>query len=131
MSYYCAPVERPRQTKRFLTVRDVEDAAASGCREIVHTADLIITDAARETAHDLGVSIVKPKADVPAAAPQPVVAAVQTPSRAVAPILNSPPPAFTTQHDSGAGQHPLVQELVRAIRNKWQPVKRRQRQLLA
>ncbi len=60
MPYFSPAKERPRQTKRFLTVREVEDMAAQGTREIVHEDGLVITDAAREAAHDLGVRIVKP-----------------------------------------------------------------------
>lgn len=133
MPYYRAPTERPRQSKRFLTIRDIEDAVSTGCREIVHAADLVITDAAREAAHDLGVAIVRPKADAPAAAPVAAVAAAIQAAAAQppAPVLNSPPRVFAAQQHAGAGEQPLVQELVRAIRNKWQPVKRRQRQLLA
>ncbi|MBX3591566.1 MAG: hypothetical protein KF755_11720 [Burkholderiaceae bacterium] len=60
MAYFSPAQERPRQTKRFVTVREVEDMAAQGTREIVQDEGLVITDAAREAAHDLGVRIVKP-----------------------------------------------------------------------
>jgi len=60
MAYFRASNERARVTKRFLTSREVEDMAASGAVEIVHVDGLVITDAARETAADLGLRIRKP-----------------------------------------------------------------------
>lgn len=158
MAYYQAPQERPRHVKRFLTVRDIEDAATSGCREILHVDDLVITDAAREAAHDLGVAIVKPDpgrqasaANAPslsaqsAAATQPPPiprsslvqpgAAASHQPVAMAPSKSvpafTPPPAFVPPPGAHADEHPLVQDLARAIRARWRPVQRRQRQLLA
>lgn len=60
MPYFQQAQERPRQKKRFLTVREIEDMATEGHLEIVHDEGLVITDAGREAAHDLGVRIVKP-----------------------------------------------------------------------
>src|SRR3546814_119966 len=91
MAYFQPPQERPRHVKRFLTMRDIEDAAADGCREILHVDDLVITDAAREAAHDLGVAIVKPDPAKQAAAkpatPPPASAPPSTTT-----LSASPPP---------------------------------------
>ena len=65
MPYYRAPAERPAKPRDF-TSREVEDMAAGGQTEIVHVDDMVITDAARETAHDLGIRIVRPEAKPPA-----------------------------------------------------------------
>ncbi|MER1967670.1 hypothetical protein [Castellaniella sp. GW247-6E4] len=153
MAYFHPPQERPRRVKRFLTVRDIEDAAASGCREIVHVDDLVITDAAREAAHDLGVAIVKPDparsaspppTPTPASASAPPVGQPFTPApqQAVPPLQAAPAPyaasrppaasaAFMPPPGAHADEHPLVQDLARAIHARWRPVRRRQRQLLA
>lgn len=61
MPYFQQAQELPRQKKRFITVREIEDMAADGRLEIVHDDGLVITDAGREAAHDLGVRIVKPE----------------------------------------------------------------------
>ncbi|MGB6009410.1 hypothetical protein [Castellaniella sp.] len=141
MAYFQPSQERPRHVKRFLTVRDIEDAATSGCREIVHADDLVITDAAREAAHDLGVAIVKPDAARQAARPAAAPVASQPPAQApspqaapmpyaAAPRMPSAPAAFAPSPGAHADEHPLVQDLARAIRARWQPVRRRRRQLL-
>lgn len=64
MSYFRLSNERTRVTKRFLTAREVEDMAAAGATEIVHVDGLVITDAAREIADDLGLRIRKPQQPV-------------------------------------------------------------------
>lgn len=64
MSYFRPSNERARVTKHFLTAREVEDMAAAGAVEIVHVDGLVITDAARETADDLGLRIRKPQQPV-------------------------------------------------------------------
>lgn len=81
MPYFSPAKERPRQTKRFLTVREVEDMAAQGTREIVHEDGLVITDAAREAAHDLGVRIVKPASQ---AVPREKASTMQAPAAVAA-----------------------------------------------
>lgn len=140
MSFHRVPTERPRVAKRFLTVRDIEDLAASGGGQIVHTPDLVITDAAREVANELNIAIVKPSAAHPAAAlpaapSAPEIRAIERASEHRVPGASS---AQMPGQNSSGGQFkasvnspPLVQELVRAIQSKWRPVKRRQRQLLA
>lgn len=140
MSFHRIPIERPRLTKRFLTVRDIEDLAASGGGQIVHNPDLVITDAAREVANELNIAIVKPAATQPAAAlpaglSTPEVKAIERPPENRFPGSSSA--QMFGQNSSGGlfkasiNSPPLVQELVRAIQSKWRPVKRRHRQLLA
>lgn len=88
MPYFSPAKERPRQTKRFLTVREVEDMAAQGTHEIVQDEGLVITDAAREAAHDLGVRIVKPvQQAVPRERTSSTQVAVPAAASASAPIL--------------------------------------------
>lgn len=115
MPYYRAPAERPRQPKRFVTSREIEDMAAEGRTEIVHLEDMVITDAARETAHDLGVRIVKPEArPVAAAAPRsaaPAPAALPAP----APAARTGAAPVAAPRPAAAGD-PLVQALVQAVR---------------
>ncbi len=60
MAYFRPSQERALATKRFLTAREVEDMAAAGAVEILQVDGLVITDAARETAHDLGLRIKQP-----------------------------------------------------------------------
>jgi hypothetical protein len=120
MPYYPAPAERPRQAKRFLTAREVEDMAAGGRTEIVHLDDMVITDAARDAADDLGMRIVKPDSK-PSTPPAPRVgasSAPQTPAplavAAAAPAVRQLNTAVPVPR-SGAGD-PLVQALVQAVR---------------
>jgi hypothetical protein len=61
MAYFRPSQERALVTKRFLTAREVEDMAAAGAVEILQVDGLVITDAARETAHDLGLRIKQPE----------------------------------------------------------------------
>lgn len=116
MPYYRAPAERPRQPKRFLTSREVEDMAAAGQTEIVHADDLVITDAARETAQDLGVRISKA-----AQQPQPAQPARAAPAISAAPhpAAQRPPAAalgVTVAALAARGADPLVKALVDAVR---------------
>jgi len=60
MAYFRPSQERALVTKRFLTAREVEDMAAAGAVEITQVDGLVITDAAREIAHDLGLRITQP-----------------------------------------------------------------------
>lgn len=84
--------------------------AAAGRTEIVHAVDLVITDAARETAHDLGVRIVNATQRPPPAQPAPNVPAVPAASQS-APALEA-----TVAARAPRGSDPLVQALVDAVR---------------
>lgn len=120
MPYFNASEERPRRAKRFLTAREVEDMVATGCTEIIHLEDMVITDAAREVAHDLGLRIRAPQnASSPANPPAQVL-----PSAAPAPNALTVPrqapalagaPALVAAHRVGCDD-PLVRALVQAAR---------------
>lgn len=116
MPYYRAPAERPRQPKRFLTSREVEDMAAAGQTEIVHADDLVITDAARETAQDLGLRISKAAQQPPPAQPAPNAPAVSAAQQTVAQRPPSAPPGVTVASLAARGADPLVKALVDAVR---------------
>ena len=96
--------------------------AAEGRTEIVHVDDIVITDAARETAHDLGIRIVRPEAKPPAAqvALEPAVSALyaQVAAVASAPVLVSGLVAQTASAYPGRAlsSDPLVQAIVQAVR---------------
>lgn len=60
MAFHKTPIDKPRVSKKFLTARNVEDMALAGVVEIIHSPDLVITDAARETAIDLKIKIINP-----------------------------------------------------------------------
>ncbi len=109
MPYYHAPAERPRQPKRFLTTREVEEMAAAGQTEIVLADDMVITDAARETAHDLDVRITRASQQAPA---QPRAATVNAVSAAA---VAAQAPAQPVARSRGNAD-PLVQALVHAVR---------------
>ncbi len=129
MAYFRPSQERAFVSKRFLTAREVEDMAAAGAVEIVQVDGMVITDAARETAHDLGLRIKQPDRqtqqdtrpvqrereapppvviDVPQAptAPVTITRAAATGSCAVAPQFRGAP--------SG---DPLLQALIHAVRS--------------
>lgn len=135
MSFHHTPIERPRQQKRFLTVRDVEDFAASGGRQIVHNSDLVITDAAREAASDLQIVIVSEEHAQTAAARPIVAGSTATALKARAPetVAASAGTSGTpnSQPYPSSCDNSLVQALVREVQAKWRPVKRHPRQLLA
>ena len=58
-------IDRPPARKRFVTAREMRDLADAGIGELVATGDLVITDAARELASDLGIALVPaPAAEV-------------------------------------------------------------------
>lgn len=123
MAYFRPSQERPKAPKRFLTSREVEDLAAAGTVEIVQVDGLVITDAARETAHDLGLRIKKPQeqsengpstrnpaSEIPqhiksGATPKSVVSAAAGASTAALPSLGAP------------AADPLVRAIVQAVRS--------------
>lgn len=103
--------------------------AAGGQTEIVHVDDMVITDAARETAHDLGMRIVLPESKPPATRmarePTALVLNAQVAAAVSAPVLVSglgvppasaypvPTPGLTARVLSS---DPLVQAIVQAVR---------------
>lgn len=71
MSFHSKAKERPQARKRFLTAREVSEMGTAGVRQIAVGADLVITDAARETAIDFGISLVPEKDTDPKATGRP------------------------------------------------------------
>ncbi len=131
MPYYRPAQERPRQAKRFLTVREVEDMATAGATEILQVEGLVITDAAREAAHDLGLRIRQPEPETPAASPaaqpprppQPAPPHPAAQGQGAAPSVR--PPAMPVGADGrrlamapvhGGRNDPLVRAIVQAVR---------------
>jgi len=149
MSYHCPPEDRPRRAKQFLTEREIEDIAISGRREIRQTDDLVITDAARETAADLGISIVAE--DSPSAEGKLTKLTAKSPVLfdVVVPLPESSasfsPPGSSAVTDSNASTSMIgtglsvpqkslesdlmVKSIVTAVRLLWRTPRRRTRQL--
>lgn len=128
MAYFRPSQERAFVSKRFLTAREVEDMAAAGTLEIVHVDGLVITDAARETAYDLGLRITKPEqqtqqeARPPERVPPPSPVVIDVPQAPTAPVTTARPaltggPAIAPQFRSASSGDPLLQALIEAVRS--------------
>ena len=147
MATFKTPAERAREKKRFLTVREVEDLAAANIAEIVHTSDLVITDAARETAIDLGIRIVsddeaRRRASKSPSSAIPAVRDAAAPARSpgqgppAAGVAATPVIPGTRRSADASSESPpssedvLVRAIVDAIRARWRPTQRYSRQLL-
>jgi hypothetical protein len=148
MAIHKPSIDRPPVRKKFLTARNVEDIAASGVAEIVQTSDLIITDAARETAIDLNIKIVafseqlkKSKGDdilTPltlqahstneTSSPQKLAAVMESPSVRKTSSLGDRKAYGGVQ--GGQTEQPVISELVALIRKTWKPAKKQSRKLL-
>lgn len=134
MAYFRPSQERAHVTKRFLTAREVEDMAAAGAVEIVQVDGLVITDAARETAHDLGLRIKQPQrqteqdARSPARSPQPETSRRSDISAPAAPVgYVAPARIASVQSMPGASRSrgvvaadPILRTLVQAVRSNRQ-----------
>lgn len=132
MPYYRLTQERPRQAKQFLTVREIEDMVAAGATEVLHVEGLVITDAAREAAHDLGLKIRRPEPGAPALSASPAAQPSTQPQRTAPyspvggqPGAPSPPPPLPLENGNPyvpkartqAGRDdPLVRAIVEAAR---------------
>ncbi|MCX7309004.1 MAG: hypothetical protein NTZ72_14095 [Afipia sp.] len=126
MAYFRPSQERLFTAKRFLTEREVEDLAAAGAREIVQVNGLVITDAAKEKAHDLGLVIKQPQTP-PESESRNQPPQVSVPSEAAAASRNNPtaPTKITakevnslaTQSRRVIAEDPLLQAVVDAIRS--------------
>jgi hypothetical protein len=136
VTYFRPSQERPRVAKRFLTAREVEDMAAAGASEIALTEGLVITDAAREAAHDLGLRIAKPdqqaqpKNKPPERAAEPAATAkAPEPGVSVSAVLRPAGSLAVRKPFSGGVEHgsarfrgkiagdALLQSLVKAVRS--------------
>jgi hypothetical protein len=130
MAYFRPSQERALVTKRFLTAREVEDMAAAGAVEIMQVDGLVITDAARETAHDLGLRIRQPERqpqpegrasprepDAPRAEPGVSPAPVPMPVAPVAPIrVTAAGGASDAPRSRDVTSDPLTRAVVQAVR---------------
>ena len=76
--------------KVFYTERDIEDMAARGERSLVVGDDIVLTDLAYEKARRLGIELMQPNEQPPAA---PVRPYLNKPNAAQAPQPPSPAPA--------------------------------------
>jgi hypothetical protein len=143
MAIHKPSIDRPPVRKKFLTARNVEDIAASGVAEIVQTSDLIITDAARETAIDLNIKIVafseqlkKSKGDdilTPLTLQAQSTNETSSPQKLAA-VMESPSVRKTSslgdRKACGQTEQPVISELVALIRKTWKPAKKQSRKLL-
>lgn len=127
MAYFRPSQERAFVSKRFLTAREVEDMAAAGAVEIVQVDGMVITDAARETAHDLGLRIKQPDRQmqqdtrpVQREAPPPVVIDVPQAPKAPVTIARAAATgscAVAPQFRGAVSGDPLLQALIQAVRS--------------
>lgn len=125
MVYFRPSPERALVAKRFLTAREVEDMAATGTVEIVQVDGLVITDAARETAHDLGLRIKQPERQAHQEA-NPSAREREAPRRVETPATSSST-ANAASSARGLGgvsplrdatlADPLLQALIQAVRS--------------
>lgn len=129
MAYFRPSQERAFVTKRFLTAREVEDMAAAGAVEIVHVDGLVITDAARETAHDLGLRIRQPERQAHDEG-KPLKREPEAPPRAEANVSPAPMGHVASLRIASAGgapaasrprgpasEDPLLRALIQAVRS--------------
>jgi hypothetical protein len=100
----------------FYTGSDIEDLAANGIRQLEISPEVTLTDAARERAEELGVSLVTP-ADASARkiVEQIIPAKVETlPSRPRG-CQHGPLTRSISQSGAVGGQGPMVDQLVEAV----------------
>lgn len=127
MGFHRTPLERPREQKRFLTVREVEDMAKANIGQIVQAPDLVITDAAREAAIDLGIQILAESTP-----PERERAEASRSAAGGSALRSRPAPAVALpriQSGEWRGEDPLVRALVDAIAARWRSARRQSRQL--
>lgn len=148
MAIYKTSTERPRERKRFLTARQVEDMAAANVSEIAYSPGLVITDAAREMAIDLGIRIVpeaekRRNANESKSGANPLRQETDDNARPSESLAAHGRVKATVQGSAGTRRLPdvhggnpwksedaLVRAVVDAIQARWRPVRRYSRQLL-
>jgi hypothetical protein len=74
--------------KTFCSAQDIEDLAAQGKTELIVDENTVLTDLARHTAEQLGITLVHPSNSVP---PETVPLPVSEPARGASPGLGSKP----------------------------------------
>lgn len=150
MAFHKISIEKPRVSKKFLTARNVEDMAAAGATEIIHAPDLVITDAARETAIDLNIKIINPtllinresKSQSSVSVQQSSFKAIENSLHSTGKTIKLNPGAFevpgaisNVRNENvfcslGTKDEALIQELVDLIRQNWQPKFKSNKQLI-
>ena len=100
----------------FYTGNDIEDLAASGIRQLEVGPEVTLTDAARERAEDLGITLVTPGNTPANKITEPVVPAKREslPSRPRG-CQHGPLPKMSSQSGEISGQGPMVDRLVEAV----------------
>jgi plasmid stabilization system protein ParE len=100
----------------FYTGSDIEDLAANGIRQLEISPEVTLTDAARERAEELGVSLVTP-ADASARkiVEQTIPAKVETLPNRPRGCQHGPLPRSISQSRAVGGQGPMVDQLVEAV----------------
>jgi hypothetical protein len=103
--------------RTFYTESDIEDLAASGVRQLEVGPRVFLTDAARERAEELGVTLVIPGSAPTAKAAAPVVSAknVSLPSRPRGCQHGPLPVAKVSRNETAGGGGPVVDQLVKAV----------------
>jgi hypothetical protein len=66
-------------SREFVTERDIEDMAREGKRQLVVSEDIVLTDLAFEKAGRLGIELVQPHANPPAAPVRPYISQIYKP----------------------------------------------------
>jgi hypothetical protein len=105
--------------KTYYSAQDIEALAAQGVRELVIDENSVLTDLARDMAAQLGVKLVSPARPAAGSAPAPKAAA---PSGAKpkgcqhGPLSGSPAVGAASAPTKSAGNSPVMDELVGAVR---------------
>jgi hypothetical protein len=103
--------------RTFYTGSDIEDLAASGVRQLEVGPSVSLTDAARERAEELGITLV-----TPGSAPTAKAVTSATPAKSVSlpskprGCQHGPMPVAKVSHSEDAsGGGPVVDQLVKAV----------------
>ncbi len=101
--------------KKFYTERDIEDMFHSGQMTLQVGDDVVLTDLAYERARRLGVKLVEPNEQPPAAPVRPYVSKIQTPSGQpqMPPSKSRPSASAPAAAASPAGNQDQIKERVR------------------
>jgi hypothetical protein len=108
--------------KTYYSAQDIEALAAQGVRELVVDENTVLTDLARDTAAQVGIKLVTPGRPVaagaaPAPAPKAAAPAGARPKGCQhGPLSNGPVPSVAAAPAPRAGNSPVLDELVGAVR---------------
>ena len=103
--------------RTFYTGSDIEDLAASGVRQLEVGPSVFLTDAARERAEELGITLVTPGSAPTAKAATPATPAkvVSLPSKPRGCQHGPLPIAKVSHSETAVGKGPVVDQLVEAV----------------